>query len=70
MIKPIVKDEFFLSIKSEVCTKKDIPIAKDLMDTLSFHKKRRGCVLIAPQDIFSLTEIIFMPIILQIWREK
>ena len=67
MIKPIVKDEFFLSIKSEVCTKKDIPIAKDLMDTLSFHKK--SCVGLAANMIgYSKRMIIvdsgFIPVVM------
>ena len=34
MIKPIVKDIFFLSQKSEVATKQDLPVGQDLMDTL------------------------------------
>ena len=34
MIKPIVKDIFVLSQKSEVATKQDLPVGQDLMDTL------------------------------------
>ena len=34
MIKPIVKDIFFLSQKSEAATKQDLPVGQDLMDTL------------------------------------
>ena len=33
MIKPIVKDIFFLSQKSESATKQDLPVGQDLMDT-------------------------------------
>lgn len=39
MIKPIMKDTNFLSKKSDVCSKKDMYIAKDLEDTLNFYKK-------------------------------
>ena len=34
MIKPIVKDIFFLGQKSEAATKQDLPVGQDLMDTL------------------------------------
>ena len=34
MIKPIMKDVFFLSQKSEVATKNDLSVGQDLMDTL------------------------------------
>ena len=34
MIKPIVKDIFFLSQKSEAATKQDLSVGQDLMDTL------------------------------------
>ena len=34
MIKPIVKDIFFLSQKSETATKQDLSVGQDLMDTL------------------------------------
>ena len=34
MIKPIVKDVFFLGQKSEPATKQDISVGQDLMDTL------------------------------------
>ena len=33
MIRPIVKDVFFLGQKSEPATKQDMPIGQDLMDT-------------------------------------
>ena len=34
MIKPIVKDVFFLGQKSETATKQDLSVGQDLMDTL------------------------------------
>ena len=34
MIKPIMKDVFFLSQKSETATKNDLSVGQDLMDTL------------------------------------
>ena len=34
MIKPIVRDAFFLNQKSEKATKADIPIVQDMEDTL------------------------------------
>ena len=38
MIKPIVKDVFFLGQKSTEATKEDLYLAKDLRDTLEFYK--------------------------------
>ena len=38
MIKTIVKDVFFLGQKSTEATKEDLYLAKDLRDTLEFHK--------------------------------
>ena len=37
MVRDIVKDEVFLSVKSEAATRDDILIAVDLMDTLKAH---------------------------------
>lgn len=37
MVRDIIKDEAFLSIKSDAATKEDIPIAMDLLDTLRAH---------------------------------
>lgn len=45
MIKDIVKDQFFLSRKSETATLEDAYIIDDLFDTLTYHKER--CVGIA-----------------------
>ena len=40
MIKPIVKDIFFLGQKSEPATPMDVGIAKDLQDTLAANRNR------------------------------
>lgn len=40
MVKPIVRDVFFLGQKSEPATKDDIPIGQDLIDTLNANKDR------------------------------
>ena len=40
MIKPIVRDAFFLSQKSEEATKADMPIVQDLEDTLKANRER------------------------------
>ena len=42
MIQEICKDERFLAQKAEPATPADIPIAQDLIDTLTAHKD--GCV--------------------------
>lgn len=49
MVKEIVRDEFFLQIKSEPATKADLPTARDLLDTLAAHKD--GCVGMAANMI-------------------
>ena len=49
MIKPIVKDIFFLGQKSEESTAADTYIAQDLKDTLAHH--RAGCVGMAANMI-------------------
>ena len=56
MVKEIVKDPIFLSIKSAVATKEDLPIAQDLLDTLAAH--RQGCVGMAANMIGELKRII------------
>ena len=40
MIKSIVHDTFFLSQKAEEATKADLPLAKDLQDTLAANADR------------------------------
>ncbi len=49
MIKPIMKDVFFLGQKSDPATKNDLQIGRDLMDTLAAN--RAGCVGMAANMI-------------------
>lgn len=49
MIKQLFHDPIFLSLKSEVATKEDLPVAEDLLDTLIAHKD--GCVGMAANMI-------------------
>ncbi|SNU09268.1 peptide deformylase [Lachnospiraceae bacterium] len=49
MIKPIVKDVFFLRQKSEPTTENDTEVIKDLQDTL--FANREGCVGMAANMI-------------------
>ena len=58
MIKPIVRDTFFLSRKSEEATKADIAIVTDLEDTL--RANREQCVGLAANMIGSRKKIIIV----------
>ena len=49
MIKELMHDPIFLSLKSEVATKEDLQVAEDLLDTLMAHKD--GCVGMAANMI-------------------
>lgn len=49
MIRPIMKDQFFLSRPSQKAGPEDIAVGLDLMDTLRFH--RDGCVGMAANMI-------------------
>ena len=49
MVKPIMKDVFFLGQKSELATKADLQIGKNLQDTL--RANRAGCVGMAANMI-------------------
>lgn len=40
MVKPIMKDIFFLGQKSEPATKVDLQVGRDLMDTLAANRER------------------------------
>ena len=55
MVKPIMKDIFFLGQKSEPATKTDIQVGRDLMDTLAAN--REGCVGMAEKIDFSNVEV-------------
>ncbi len=49
MIKELMHDPIFLGQKSENATIEDLPTAKDLLETLTFHKD--GCVGMAANMI-------------------
>lgn len=56
MVREIVRDTFFLQMKSEPATKEDLPTARDLLDTLAAHKD--GCVGLAANMIGAAKRII------------
>ena len=60
MIKPIVKDIFFLGQKSEPATKQDLSVGQDLQDTLSANQER--CVGMAANMIGVRKRIIIVNI--------
>ena len=49
MVKELMHDPIFLSLKSETATKEDLQTAEDLLDTLTAHKD--GCVGMAANMI-------------------
>ena len=58
MIKTIVKDVFFLGQKSTEATKEDLYLAKDLRDTLEFHKD--ACVGSRPTKRYESIEVAYL----------
>lgn len=58
MIKPIVKDVFFLGQKSEEATKQDLSVGQDLMDTLQANQDH--CVGMAANMIGVKKRIIIV----------
>ncbi len=60
MIKPIVKDVFFLGQKSDPATKQDLAIGQDLQDTLTANQER--CVGMAANMIGVRKRIIIVNI--------
>ena len=58
MIRPIVKDIFFLGQKSETATKQDLNVGQDLMDTLQASRER--CVGMAANMIGIKKRIIIV----------
>ena len=56
MVKELMHDPIFLSLKSEVATKEDFQVAEDLLDTLTAHKD--GCVGMAANMIGERKRII------------
>ena len=49
MVRELMHDPIFLARKSEPATKEDLEIARDLLETLAFHKE--GCVGMAANMI-------------------
>ena len=60
MIKPIIRDVFFLRQKSEEATKQDQSVGRDLMDTLAANQDR--CVGMAANMIGVKKRIIIVNI--------
>lgn len=58
MVKPIVRDAFFLNQKSEEATRVDLPVAQDLEDTLKANRER--CVGMAANMIGYRKRIIIV----------
>ena len=58
MVKQIVRDMFFLGQKSEPATRADIPVGRDLQDTLRANRKR--CVGMAANMIGVKKNIIIV----------
>ena len=58
MIKPIVRDAFFLNQRSEEATKIDLPVVQDLEDTLKANRDR--CVGMAANMIGYRKRIIIV----------
>ncbi len=58
MVRPIVRDVLFLGQKSAPATREDIPVAKDLQDTLNANRER--CVGMAANMIGVKKRIIIV----------
>ena len=56
MVREIMRDERFLSQTAELATPEDLPVAQDLLDTLTAH--RDGCVGMAANMIGVCKRII------------
>lgn len=56
MVRPIMKDRFFLAQISMPAVPEDVPVAQDLLDTLAAH--RDGCVGMAANMIGVAKRII------------
>ena len=56
MVREIMRDETFLSQKAEPAALEDLPVAQDLLDTLTAHKD--GCVGMAANMIGVCKRII------------
>ena len=62
MVKPIVKDIFFLGQKSEPATKADLQVGRDLQDTLKANQDR--CVGMAANMIGVKKNIIIIDVVM------
>ena len=60
MIREIVKDTFFLSQKSELATRQDLPVVQDLLDTICANADR--CVGMAANMIGVKKNIIVVAV--------
>ena len=60
MIKPIVRDVFFLGQKSEPATRQDMAAGRDLMDTLTANRER--CVGMAANMIGVRKRVIIVAV--------
>ena len=58
MIKPIVKDVFFLRQKSDSATKQDLSVGQDLQDTLAANQNR--CVGMAANMREAMRKVLVM----------
>ena len=56
VVREIMRDEAFLAQKAELATLEDLPVAQDLLDTLTAHKD--GCVGMAANMIGVCKRII------------
>ena len=56
MVRELMHDPIFLAQKSAPATVEDLPVARDLLDTLTFHKE--GCVGMAANMIGVTKRII------------
>ena len=56
MVRELMHDPIFLSLKSELATKDDLSVAQDLLDTFTAHKD--GCVGMAANMIGAKKRII------------
>ena len=67
MIKPIVKDVFFLGQKSAEATKEDLPVGQDLQDTLTANRERcegMAATMIGVKKRIILVNIGFMNVVM------
>ena len=58
MIQPIVRDVMFLSCKSQMATAEDLPVARDLVDTLRAHAHE--CVGMAANMMAGKTVLVML----------